>query len=107
LQDQPIDDEGNVFGVIVEPATKSLTGSQQIPYIFDDRCSDEDLLNALLKMYEMSREDRRKMGEKAREWTLKAFSLDQMVNLWDKAITKYVTQFKETGYPDRVRFDKV
>jgi glycosyltransferase involved in cell wall biosynthesis len=106
LQDQPVDDEGNVFGVLVEPATKSLTGSQEITYIFDDRCSDEDLVNALLKMYKLSREERRKMGEKAREWTLKAFSLSGMVNSWDKAITEQYEKFKE-GYTNRIRFDKV
>jgi glycosyltransferase involved in cell wall biosynthesis len=107
LQDQATDDEGNTFGVVLEPATKSLTGSQQIPYIFDDRCSDEDMLKALLKMYKMSREERRKVGEKAREWTLKRFSLKQMVDMWDEAITKYVTDYKEHGYPNRIRFDQV
>ncbi len=103
LQDQAADDEGNEFGVVVTPSTRSLTGSQQIPYIFDDRCSDEDLVAALKKIYEMSRKERRELGLKAREWTEKRFSMKGMVNSWDKACTKYITQFKEKGYEDRIR----
>lgn len=107
LQDQPIDDKGNVFGAIIEPATRSLTGSQQIPYIFDDRCADKDVLEAMIQMYNMSQKERREMGTKAREWTLKAFSLKQMVDSWDKVLTEYIEKFQKNGYPDRIRFQRV
>jgi len=107
LQDQIIDDEGNVFGVLIDPSTTTLTGSQDIPYILDDRCSDEDLLNAYLKIYNMSREERRKIGMKAREWTLRAFPLQRMINSWDGVLIKYITEFKKSGYPDRLRFARV
>jgi glycosyltransferase involved in cell wall biosynthesis len=107
LQDQPVDDEGNVFGVLIEPATRTLTGSQQIPYIFDDRCSDEDVLEALLHMYKMSKKKRRELGKQAREWVLKAFSMKQMVGRWEDALTKYIETYKKEGYPERVRFDRV
>jgi glycosyltransferase involved in cell wall biosynthesis len=106
LQDQPTDDEGNVFGVVVTPSTRSLTGSQPIPYIFDDRCSDEDLLDAFVKIYQMTPEERKELGLKAREWTLKTFSREKMVNSWDKALTKYIEKFKD-GYSNRIRFDRI
>lgn len=107
LQDQPVDDEGNVFGALIEPATKSLTGSQEIPYIFDDRCSDEDVLDALRKMYNMTWEERKDMGLEARKWVEKAFSIGRMVGLWDEALTKYIEKFKTFGYKNRVRFDRI
>lgn len=107
LQDQPVDDEGNVFGVVIEPATRTLTGSQQIPYIFDDRCSDEDVLDALLHIYKMSKKKRREIGKQAREWALKAFSMKQMVGKWEEALTKYIETYKKHGYPDRIRFSRV
>lgn len=106
LQDQAIDDEGNVFGVIIDPATQSLAGSQQIPYIYEDRCSDRDLIDALKKMYGMTWDERKEIGKQARKWTEKAFSMKQMVGLWDEALMKYIESFKD-GYPDRVRFDKI
>jgi hypothetical protein len=51
----------------------------------------------------MSWDERKDMGKKAREWTLKAFSLDNMVGKWDKALTKYIERFKKEGYGDRIR----
>jgi len=103
MRDQIVDKNGFEFGVAVKPVTRSLTGSQQIPFIFDDRCSDEDLLAALEKIYAMPDKERKELGMKARERCLRDFSLEDMVNKWDKAIVKYVNQFKEKGYPERVR----
>lgn len=107
LQDQVVDENGKEFGVLVKPATKSLTGSQQIPYILDDRNSDEDLIAALKKMFEMTWDDRKALGQEAREWTLRTFSMEQLVGKWDEALTKYVTRFKEKGYENRIRLSKV
>jgi glycosyltransferase involved in cell wall biosynthesis len=107
LQDQIRDETGFEFGVSVKPATRSLTGSQAIPYILDDRCADEDLINALVKMYNLGREGRREIGRRAREWTLKTFSMEQMIGKWDRAFTKYITSFKEKGYEGRIRVAKV
>jgi glycosyltransferase involved in cell wall biosynthesis len=103
LQDQPVDDKGNVFGVVVEPASRTLVGSQQVPYIYDDRCSSEDLLKAIKQMYSMSSEDRFEMGQQAAKWARKAFSIDNMISKWDEALRKYITEFKEGGYKNRIR----
>ena len=107
LQDQNIDDEGNVFGVRIEPATKSLTGSQQIPYIFDDRCSDEDVVAALKTVYDMGHEERQKLGLKARAWTEKRFNMKDMVGAWDKAFTEQITKYREHGNPNRIKCEKI
>ncbi len=107
LQDQVKDENGFEFGVAVKPQCRSLQGSQQIPYILDDRCTDESLVEALLKMYNMTFEERKALGLKAREYTLRAFRKDDMIDRWDKAITKYVTQFKEQGNPGRVKVKRV
>jgi len=107
LQDQVITDDGVELGVVVKPSTRSLTGSQQIPFIFDDRCSDEDIVAALKKLYEMSRDERRELGEKARSWTEKTFRLEDMVKKWEEVIEKYIIQFKEKGYEDRIKLSKI
>lgn len=107
LQDQAQDDEGNVFGVMLEPVTRSIQGSQQIPYLYDDRASDVDLVNALLKMYNMSDDERISLGAKAREWTLKRFSMQNLVGDWDLALEKYISKYKSNGNPSRVKISKV
>ncbi len=108
LQDQNIDkDTGEQYGVSIVPATTSLQGSQQIPYIFDDRCSDEDVLNALLKMYNLGFDERKKIGARASRYACENFKMSDMVGKWDAAITKYVEQFREHGYSGRVKLKKI
>jgi hypothetical protein len=38
------------------------------PYIFDDRCSPEDIAIAIEKVYNLSPEERKARGAKGREW---------------------------------------
>ena len=52
----------------VFPSNISLTGSPSTPYIFDDRVSQEDVAEALKKVYELSTERRIEKGLKGREW---------------------------------------
>lgn len=56
------------WAVPVFPSNISLAGSPKTPYIFDDRCSPEDAAEALLKVYNMSPEERKQKGTKGREW---------------------------------------
>lgn len=73
-------------GVPIFPSTRSCTGSQPIPYIYDDRVSHEDVVKALLKLYEMGRPARRELGLKASEWARKKFNLDEMIASWDRTL---------------------
>jgi len=56
------------WAVPVFPTNISLAGSPKTPYIFDDRCSPEDAAEALLQVYEMGPEERKRRGLKGREW---------------------------------------
>ena len=89
LQDQ-VTDGKTVFGVGIEPSSKAIIGSQEVPYIYEDRISKEDFLAALTTMYEMSREDRRELGLKARSWVESNFGFDQFSQRWDDVLTQVV-----------------
>mgnify|MGYP003112995875 CR=1 FL=1 len=52
------------------PSNISLAGSPKTPYIFDDRCTPEDIAETLFKCYSMDPSDRIKKGLKGREWAL-------------------------------------
>lgn len=108
LQDQAVDQKtGEEYGVIIEPATRSLTGSQSIPYIFLDTVTHESVVEALHKMYNMSRGERRKLGSRAREHTLRTFSMRYMIDSWDEAFTKCITESRENGNKNRIKTDKI
>ena len=50
------------------PGSLSIQGSPQTPYIWDDRCKPTDATDHIMKLYEMTREERKQLGLKGREW---------------------------------------
>ena len=87
LQDQVTDGE-NWFGIGLEPSSKAIIGSQQVPYIYEDRLNKDDFINALVKLYEMTPEERDALGAAGREWTQKQFNFDNFIQQWDELFTK-------------------
>ncbi len=54
----------------VFPTSRSLQGSPQTPYIWDDRCQPEDASEQILNLYNLGKEEIKKRGLLAREWCL-------------------------------------
>jgi glycosyltransferase involved in cell wall biosynthesis len=54
----------------VFPSNRSLQGSPQTPYIFDDRAKYEDVADAIAYWYELSQEKRAACGFEGRTWAL-------------------------------------
>ena len=52
------------------PTSRSIQGSPMTPYIFDDRCRWEDATEHLITLHNMTREERKTLGEKGREWAI-------------------------------------
>jgi len=87
LQDQITDGE-NWFGIGLEPTSKTIIGSQQVPFIYEDRINKDDFINALVKLYEMTPKERSALGAAGREWTQKQFNFDNFIQQWDDLFTK-------------------
>lgn len=81
------------WGQPVFPAARNLVGSQQVPYIYDDRVNNDEVADALVKMFKLGKPARRKIGFEAREWAKQHFGMDRMRDGWidafDKAIERY------------------
>jgi glycosyltransferase involved in cell wall biosynthesis len=78
------------WGEPVFPAARNLVGSQQVPYIYDDRVNDQQVADALEKVFKLGRKGRKKLGLEAREWALKAFGMQSMIEGWDRALTSAI-----------------
>ena len=57
LQEQVTNGE-EWFGVGIEPSSKAVIGSQDIPYIYEDRINKQDFIDALEKLYNMTEDER-------------------------------------------------
>tara|TARA_R100000951_G_scaffold106662_2_gene101406 strand:- start:3181 stop:4362 length:1182 start_codon:yes stop_codon:yes gene_type:complete len=101
LQEQVTDGE-EWFGIGITPASKSIIGSQEVPYIHEDRLNKEDFLNALRDMYNMAPEEREELGQKGREHVIKNYNFidfeKKWVELMDNIHEKYGSWENRKGY---------
>jgi len=81
LQEQVYDGE-QYFGVGIEPASKAIIGSQQVPYIYEDRLNGEDVVAAFEKILNMSKEERSELGKKGRAHVEKNYNFKDYQNFW-------------------------
>jgi glycosyltransferase involved in cell wall biosynthesis len=101
LQEQVTDGE-NWFGIGLEPSSKAIIGSQQVPFIYEDRVSKEDFIKALDKMYSLSREDRRELGLRGRQHIEKNYNFENFCKSWielmDSVHERYGSWENRKGY---------
>jgi len=81
LQEQVTNGE-NWFGIGLEPSSKALIGSQQVPYIYEDRLSEEQVVGALETFYNMSAEEREEMAQLGIEHVRKNYNFDLFRQRW-------------------------
>ena len=73
----------------VFPSNRSLQGSPKTPYIWDDRCNPEDATVCIQQLYDIGRENRKRLGLKGREWATSeevGFTSKHMTNKFMNAV---------------------
>jgi glycosyltransferase involved in cell wall biosynthesis len=81
LQEQVIN--GNeACGIPLYPTSKAIIGSQDVPYIYEDRTSKEQFFSAMSKMMALGPEGRKKMGLRGRKHVLKNYNFDNFNKEW-------------------------
>ena len=91
LQEQ-VTDGKNWFGVGLEPSSKAVIGSQDVPYIYEDRLNEQEFIDALLKMYNMSEKERAKLGKLGRQHVEKNYNFETFNENWVKLIDEVIEE---------------
>jgi glycosyltransferase involved in cell wall biosynthesis len=86
--------------VPVWPSASNLNGSPLTPFIFDDRVNDEEVSNAIMEVYNWTKEERKNRGLKGREFAMQNLSSEVMCNKMIEGIDKTLETFQP-----RKRFD--
>ena len=81
LQEQVTDGE-NYFGVGIEPASSVVIGSQQVPYICEDRVAKKDFIEALHKIYNINKKERKKIIKLGKEHIKKNYNFADFEKRW-------------------------
>jgi len=88
LQEQVTDGE-EWFGIGLQPTSKAVIGSQEVPYIYEDRLSQEVVVEALKKMYYLwkdNKEEYEEMGKKGRQHVTNNYNFENFASSWEKAL---------------------
>ena len=75
-------------GIGIEPASKAIIGSQEVPFIYEDRLSGKDGTNAMVKMYEYGAEKRAELGKAGREHVLSEYNFETYAKKWEEILLK-------------------
>ena len=98
------------FGIPVYPSSKAVIGSQQVPYIHEDRISKADFFSALNKMMALKKEGRQNLGNKGRQHVMDNYNFDKFSNNWVDFMTRVHNESgsweTRTGY-NSIRFKEV
>jgi glycosyltransferase involved in cell wall biosynthesis len=89
LQEQVTDGE-EWFGIGIEPASKAIIGSQTVPFIYEDRISKEDFIQALRDIYQLTPSQRKLLGMKGRQHVVKNYNFDNFRKKWIELIDSVV-----------------
>ena len=82
-------------GVALDIVTKTLVGSQSVPYIYEDYSSCDDAAEAMLKICNMSEEENKKLSDKVLKYALEEFSLQKTIDMWHETMLKTMKDFKK------------
>jgi glycosyltransferase involved in cell wall biosynthesis len=85
--------DGSHNGVALDVELKTLVGSQQVPYIYEDYVSCETVAKSFMKMFELSDVEKKALSRKVREYVKSEFDYDTTVDLWDKTMTRTLESF--------------
>ena len=92
LQEQVTDGE-EFFGVGIEPSAKAVIGSQAVPFIYEDRVSEVQIVDALTELYQMSKEDRKDLGQKGLEHVKANYNFEDFEAKWVDLMTSVHERF--------------
>ena len=89
LQEQVTDGE-NWFGWGIEPCSKTVIGSLQVPYIYEDRISQEDFENCLNKALKITKSRYKKMANLGRQHVKNNYSFKKYQEGWIKLMDEFL-----------------
>jgi len=98
--------DGSENGVALDIEFKSLVGSQDVPYIYEDYVSVETTAKAIKKIYDMSDEERKELGEKCSDYVNSEFNYQNTIDMWHETMLKTVEDFKK-GKSTTKRFELI
>ena len=86
--------DGTEHGVAIEPAARTMVGSQMVPYIYDDHVNYLDVADAYMKIYKLTPEEKIALSEKNIAYCDHEFNYETIIQQWDESLSKTIDEWK-------------
>jgi glycosyltransferase involved in cell wall biosynthesis len=91
--------DGSINGIALDVSMKTIAGSQQVPYIYEDYASIEDIANALYEIYSYDEITKNKMSKKVMDYVNSEFNIQTTVDLWHDSLNETINNWKNDYKP--------
>lgn len=99
--------DGSHNGVGIPPAARQLVGSQMVPYIYEDLTNHQQIVDALMQIYELTPDEKLAMKKKVLDYCDHEFLYQDMINKWDETLESTITAFKNNKLDTAWNFQKI
>lgn len=95
--------DGSENGIALDIDTKTLVGSQAVPYILEDYVNCDNIAKGVMKLFETPISERELLRKKVRNYALSEFSYQKTVDDWHETALNLVQTWRENHKPWEVR----
>lgn len=81
-------------GVALDIDFKTLVGSQTVPFIYEDYVDNDNFANAIMKLYEMSEQEKKELSRKVKKYASEEFSYQKTIDDWNDTMLHVIENFK-------------
>jgi len=82
-------------GVALPVEFKTLVGSQQVPFIYEDYVSCETISDGIMKLYKKSDQERKELKEKVLNYAETEFSYENTIDAWHQTLSDLSTNWRD------------
>jgi glycosyltransferase involved in cell wall biosynthesis len=86
--------DGSENGVALPIKTKTLVGSQHVPYIYEDYVDNDDVARGLYKLYNMSPQEKEELSLKVEKYANEEFAYEKTVDEWHNTLKDTVENWR-------------
>jgi glycosyltransferase involved in cell wall biosynthesis len=86
---------GGENGVALDIDMKTLVGSQNVPFIYEDYVSNQNVAKGMMKLYKMSDKEKTRLSKKVLKYAKTEFGHQKTVDQWHETMLTTLAKFKE------------
>lgn len=87
LQEQ-VRGKNGIYGIEIEPTSRAVIGSQDVPFIYEDRISNTQFVQALKTFTDIPKETRNMIGQAGRQHVIENYNFSDFISRWDNIFTE-------------------